>query len=732
MLRMDRFFDWTQLHNVLLGLACAFLCWGAAQAQEARAPLPATLVADDVRLTGDGILRARGNVEAFHRDTHLRAAAVSFDPATGALRLTGPLTLRQGDGVFITASEAELSPDLRDGLLRGARMVLGQQVQLAAAEMNRVEGRYTQLYKTAVTSCQVCADGRPPLWQIRARRVIHDAEARQLYFDGAQLRLGDVPVFYLPRLRLPDPTLERARGFLIPSFRSTTQLGTGIKLPYFMPFGAHRDLTLTPYLSSSTTTLEARYRQAYANGSLQFQGAVSRDDQRPGEERAYIFGNGRFETQRDFVLSFTLETSADDAYLKDYGYSDADRLESNLFLSRVRRDTFLRYGLINFKTLRDGEDNATLPTNLLDFQIEHRLFPRHIGGTLRLGGTAHAHYRSSDLDVDGPDPDSLIDGRDVQRVNLDAQWQRSWISNAGLVTQGQLGLAADAFAVAQDTSFADNTHRIVPRAGLALRYPMQRQTGGDARQIIEPVVQLGYVGADDLSLPNEESTRVEFDAGNLLSLSRFAQPDRREHGLSAVMGLTWAHLDPAGRSARIALGYVVRDTSDDDFSVSSGLSGTASDFLLAGQIHGIGGLSLSSRALIDDQFKLSKAEMRGAWDLTRGSVSGSYVWLTADPAEDRAEDVAEFNLLGRLDLQGGWRASSDIRYDLVQDRTAYAGLGLGYDNECVSAQFSVSRRFTASTAVEPSTSLGFTVSLRGFAVARGTQKHASTCNQSAK
>ena len=63
--------------------------------------------------------------------------------------------------------------------------------------------------------------------------MIHDAEARQLFFSNAQIRISGVPVFYLPRLRLPDPTLERARGFLIPRFRTSSDLGTGIKLPYF-------------------------------------------------------------------------------------------------------------------------------------------------------------------------------------------------------------------------------------------------------------------------------------------------------------------------------------------------------------------------------------------------------------------------------------------------------------------------------------------------------------------
>jgi len=118
---------------------------------------------------------------------------------------------------------------------------LDQQLQLAAHQINRAEGRYSQLYKVAVTSCHVC-DDRPPLWSIRAERVVHDTEERQLYFTNATLRLRDTPIFWLPRMRLPDPSLTRATGFLIPSLRTTDQLGTGLKTPYFIRLGDHRDV----------------------------------------------------------------------------------------------------------------------------------------------------------------------------------------------------------------------------------------------------------------------------------------------------------------------------------------------------------------------------------------------------------------------------------------------------------------------------------------------------------
>ncbi|MEL7092459.1 MAG: LPS-assembly protein LptD, partial [Pseudomonadota bacterium] len=269
---------------------------------------PAILVADEIIITPDRELIASGNIEAFQGTTRMTAQRISYDPETETLLITGPITIDDGNGAVILADRAQLSRDLQDGLLTGARLVLDDQLQLAAVQMNRVGGRYTQLYKTAVTSCRICEnDPRPPLWQIRAKRIVHDRDARQLYFDEAQLLWRNTPIFYLPRLRMPDPTLDRASGFLFPEVTSNSRLGTGIKVPYFIKLGDHRDLTLTPYISNQTRTLEFRYRQAFRTGRIAFEGAATRDDLQPGVNRGYLFGVGEFDLRRDFRLQFDIE-----------------------------------------------------------------------------------------------------------------------------------------------------------------------------------------------------------------------------------------------------------------------------------------------------------------------------------------------------------------------------------------------------------------------------------------
>ncbi|MEL6959248.1 MAG: LPS assembly protein LptD, partial [Pseudomonadota bacterium] len=467
--------------------------------QMALAQSAASLVADSITIPPGGTqLIASGNVEVFFEDTRLSARRIIFDQTTDRLIMEGPIFIVAGDGTLFTADQADLDPRLENGILRGARLVLNEQLQLGANRIDRVDGRYTQLSQVAVTSCHVCAEGETPLWEIRAREIIHDEAARQLYFEGASFRVAGVPIFWLPQMRLPDPTLTRATGVLTPRIRSSDILGFGVKLPYFIRLGDHRDLTLTPYLSSSTTTLEALYRQAYLRGELRIEAAASQDDL-TDRTRAYVFADGIFDLGDDVILRFDIEYASDDTYLLDYGYSDKDRLDSELSFERVRDRDLTRARLTYYSSLRDGEPSETLPPLLADVQWERRV-SADWGGTYTFTSDMQAHYR----DISDP-----VLGRDVARLGFGTGWQNSWTTDYGLVVEATTGFDLDYYTIGNDPTF-DDTLRTTTYAATTLRYPMIRETAS-ATHVIEPIVHLAWSNVSGDAVPNEDSNATEFD-----------------------------------------------------------------------------------------------------------------------------------------------------------------------------------------------------------------------------
>ncbi|MQQ07343.1 LPS assembly protein LptD [Epibacterium sp. SM1979] len=711
---------------VLPWLAAATPALPQALVEPATANRQAILVADQVFITPERQLVASGGVEVFQGEVRLQAEKITFDDAKGQLKIEGPIRIDQDGEVSILADAAELDSDLQNGILSSARLVFNQQVQLAALQATRVRGRYTQLYKTAVTSCDVCDDGRPPLWQIRAERVTHDQEERQIYLEGAQLRVRDVPVFYLPALRLPDPTLDRATGFLVPSLRTTSNLATGVKVPYFFKIGDHKDLTVAPYVSSKTRTLDWRYRQAFQRGTIQIDGAFTRDDLQPDQDRGYAFLTGRFDLNQGYKLAVNLRTVSDDAYFADYGLADVDRLRSDVILSRIKRDEFFRGGFIHYKTLRDSEDQDEVPSIVADLVYERRIHPLWSKtGEFRYRLETHAHRRESEELATALDPA----GRDIGRFSLDVNWRQDWRFNSGVVAEWQAGAAFERFAIEDDAVSANNSRRAVPRTALTFRLPMTRTTGNGSRQFLEPIAQVSWSNLSGEDIPNDESNFVEFDQGNLLSLSRFPASDKREDGLQFAYGVNWAHFAQSGWQASATVGQIYREEAESEFTKTSGLGGTTSDILLAGQIKLNQGIALTARGLLNGSFNFSKAELRGDVDYKRASFRSSYLWLGTDADEGRTDATSELWFDGQYEVNSNWAANANLRYDVSDGRATRAGLGLAYQNECVTVDLSVNRRYTSTTSVDPSTDFGFSISLNGFSVNSGTNKYRRSCSK---
>lgn len=683
----------------LLALFC-LTPTGATQAQNA------SLLADRVEIVADETIIASGSVEVLFRDARLRATRIIYDAAAETLVIEGPIVLEQGDSTLIFADAAELDADLQNGILRSARMVLDEQLQVAATEIQRVDGRYSQLYQTVASSCQVCADRPVPLWQIRARKIIHDQEKRQLYFHGAQFRIVNVPVAYFPRLRMPDPTVDRYTGFLVPKIIRSTRVGTGIKVPYFITLGDHADVTLTPFVTSNSRTLETRYRQAFRYGDIALNAAFTKDDLAQ-DHRAYLFGNGAFDLPRDFKLRFDAQLTSDPAYLVDYGYSGADRLVNEVELSRTRRSSYFEVEMLTFETLRGSElpVESQLPNFQTNLLYERRFRPAGIGGDGSWQVTLDTHRRQSDADVIG---------RDVTRLGGQADWQRRTIFANGMV--GKIGsrINADLFRIAQDSSFEPYLTHVTPAFEAELRWPFIRQEAGGATQLLEPVAHLAWTNTLGADVPNESSTLVEFDAGSLYALSRFPGNDRYERGFRATLGAHWMRIDPAGWSWGVTAGRVFRVSDLDQFSDASGLDGRFSDWLLGTQVKMDNRLGVDARMLLAPDFSIAKAEARINWTTDRFGLSSSYSRIVADPDENRPDLNSQIQMQGRYDISRHWQSNFDLRYDVTAREATRAAFGLIYQNECVALDLSLSRRFTSSSNVEPTTNVGFSVGLNGF------------------
>ena len=676
---------------------------------------PVRMIADRIEIAPDGDLIASGDIEIFYGAENLIAEEIRYDTETETLNVTGPILFTDENGDTIEAEFAELSRDLQNGLLKSARIMLEDQLELQAAEMERIDGITAELRGVAATSCISC-DTRPPLWQIRASAVRHDKLKRTVHFKNAQVRVADIPILYLPRLRIPDPNLKRAAGFLVPSIRSTSRLGTGVVVPYFVPIGTDKDITLTPYISAKTRTLEVRYRQVVKNGSITFDGAISDDDIESASLRAYGRIVGKFNVLDGYKLGFTLQSVSDDAYVGDYQLDTSETMESNVTLERTKEDQHQEISLSNYQSLYDNEGNRPFLTSF--GQIEQRVAMARIGGKLSVRGEFWGAARSSDLNATG---------RDIMRANTVVRYQRVWDLAAGTQVSFEHESRLDHFVIDQDDAYNRQNTTSTHSSALTLRWPLigRSKTGA---HYVEPIYQIARVRmSKDIAVPAEESIHSEFDQGNLLALSRFPAPDRVETGQRRAVGVNYNYRGMAGYELGLSLGQIEWETQPSDFSQTSGLAGVKSDLLLAAQVETPIGLNFYARTLLDDQGKAGKSEVISKFNFKKYSVDGRYSFLPADSEAQSNNDIAEWTLNQSYKVGENWQLSNSLRYDLQADSLATAGIGVKWDGQCSSVVFSADRRFTDLGTSPPQTTYGFSIALKGFSTGGASRAIKTSC-----
>jgi LPS-assembly protein len=670
------------------------------------------LIADQIEINSDGVLVASGSVTVWQGDTKITANKISYEGTINSLEITGPIRLTDGTGTVILADQAALSQDLSQGLIKSARIILNKQVQIAAAQISRVNSRYTQAYKVAATSCYVCA-GKTPLWQIRAQRIVHDKLEKQLHFDNAQLRIMDLPVLFFPYLRLPDPSLKRASGFLVPQLTTSTTLGTAIRTPYFFKLGDHKDFTLTPILSSKTNTLGFRYREAFQTGKLSLEGAVSRDNLSTDQNRGYLFGTANYELDQDYKLDVQVQTVSDPSYFFEYDVAKIDRLETKISFNRTKRYENSELRFSNYHSLRDSDSNATQPTLVAEGIYQQRIVPSSIGGVLDLESSFLASYRYSDIDSDG-DADGYVDGYDTARLSLIANWQRDYSFQNGFIIDVESQVETSQYLVRQHTNVDPNITRISTAAAVGLRWPLSRRLKDGGMQRIEPHIQLLGVNSHSEKIPNQDSTRVEFDEGNLYRLSRGPGFDQIETGARINIGVSGHNQYKTKTKIGWEVGRVYRGNAFEKFSKASGLSGSVSDWLVAGAIETPSGIELVARALLKDLGYIKKAEARMAWKNPTHKIAATYVGLPADTLEGRATPLSSLALNWRYRFAPDWQSASDFQFNATNGKLSKLNFGLKYANECVDVNFSASRHFSTSTTYSNKTEFGLSVELSGF------------------
>jgi LPS-assembly protein len=624
----------------------------------------------------DDLGEAIGNVELFRADQYLSTEVVRYRPATGTVSVPSPLEyrdaqieLRASSGLFGIFEEKGDFNDLEYGLVGSSARGGAERVSVSGTQRS-------ELYNLWFTTCP----GEDPEWVLSARELELRHEEGVGVARGARLKLGRVPVLYLPWMTFPIDD-RRKTGFLYPTIGTANDNGLELSIPWYWNIAPQQDAVLEPrWFGERGFMLSSEYRLLTRRSYSVLDFDLMPDDRETGEERWRYEADWNMAINRTWRSGAHLERVSDDNFFQDFGGGLAQTatqfLRSDADLSGSGRYWIFSALVDDFQVIDDSVEPDSEPYSRLprfSFLLDAPLGRSDFGARV----DAEAVYFHRDTGVTGGRLDlfpSLL-------------WSR----------QGRLGFV-EASAGYRYTTYAldlegatgdESPNRGVPIFSLDTGTYFDRVTGRGNRQTLEPRLYYLYVPFEDQStLPDFDTGEITFGYAQLFHSNRFTGADRQTDANQVTLAATSRIV--SGTTGRDLLGFTFgqilyleppRVTLEDD----APLNEDTSPLLAQLQWHPLDRTSV--RLGIEWSWENSELNV-GVAALDHRWKNGSRIGFGYRFRRDR---IDQFDARFLYPINENWRAFTRVNYALDDSELLEGLIGVEYESCCWALRVSARR-----------------------------------------
>ncbi|HEX2271516.1 MAG TPA: LPS assembly protein LptD [Pyrinomonadaceae bacterium] len=206
------------------------------------------ITVESTKQSGSGPENARvvvyeGNVDVRIGTYRLQADKVTVYEAENRLIAEGSVVFDQADQQRITGSRAEWNYRTKTGYFVDSTGFTNQtqdgtRIYFTADRVEKISLDTIVATNVQVTAC----DEDVPKWSFHASKTrIKTGDRVRVY--SPQLKLKDIPVFYLPYASVSIKPRDRASGFLTPTFGGSGAKGLRLSTAYYQTLGRSADFT---------------------------------------------------------------------------------------------------------------------------------------------------------------------------------------------------------------------------------------------------------------------------------------------------------------------------------------------------------------------------------------------------------------------------------------------------------------------------------------------------------
>ena len=593
------------------------------------------------------------------------------------------------------------------------------------------------LENTIYTTCNELNDKNGkicPSWSLKTKASEHDKKNKKIKHKHPVLRLKNIPVFYLPYVSHPDPTVERQSGFLPPMIKTFSDVGRTIKLPYFWALSKDKDLTLTPtYYFDENPMLQLSYRQSIENGFLQIETGYT-------EGYKNLNKNSRTSGSRNYFFS-SFDKSIDNFFL--------GKNELNFKIQRISQENFVRINKINTDFFDEGIRTLENSFKISSYGENKKLdFKVGIFENLDINDSSKYTYylpegsysQNNKLYGLNTNINTYFQGRKFLKNQKQAKLRNAITANSNQLVLKKFGITSEfKTALYNNNIYNDNVTDLKDSDNidnyLTIANDFNLPFGKfkkNSYQILKPRIFFKHTTG---KMTDGSTSEKILNYSDVYSMNRTNSFDNLETGTSIGFGLNYdiskKNKDNIFKTS-LGIGQVVRDKIESKMPSQSSLNNKSSDYagflkfnfmenkktneikkdFTTFKINRFNDnhLALNYEYNIDnDLSKINRNKFNLNFTYNRFNTSLEFDEKTHHVGNERLAKISFSKV-----LNDNYFVTIEGKKDLKNDRSEFNKISLNYENDCMVTSLSLAKDFYQDKDINNSKTLVFGILIKPF------------------
>jgi len=696
--------------------------------------LPLIVEADTSTISGGNKAVLEGDVIVTQGVQSIKAQRMTYDRTIDQALLETNVTIRQ-PGMLVVGQVATASTVKNYAKFTESSFLLHETHMRGNAEsVSQNDGGQILLTNGSITSCEPNSNA----WSLQGAELSINQETGQGYGKHVQVRIADVPIFYLPYISFPVGD-QRKSGFLYPSISSSDDGGIDIAAPYYWNIAPNYDATITPrFISGRGAMLETEFRHL----SQQFSQDVNlaflpNDDGGIDEDVDELIASGEIDEEEGiphkgqdrWLIQYTQNTVAnkqwslttdytkvsDIDYLRDLSTSSFSVNDTTYLNQQIQVDYRFNHWTLdaqlqNYQVLLSDIDSPYRKLPEINLNGEYYLgqydYVGHVNTALKHQYTYFDHVTNESLNGS-----PIITGqRLVTNYNINNTLENGWGSLKAGVGYKSLSYKLQDID-ASDVALNEDTLTFgAAQASIDMSMAFENPNG-KFLQTLEPRIYYLYrqftdqtslydVDTNGQSLNFDTSVRT-FSYDQLYRDSRFSGYDRLDDANRVTLGITsrWFSKETGTELLSGSIGQITHlsDRRVGLNDVNTELERTSE--LAANMTFPVGPLASAYVDLIYNQENKKLDRLSSGINFaTRDNrilAHLLYSHIAINPEVTESERIDQVDASFFTPLNHEWSLFARANYDFENDQELESFLGLEYDNCCYKFSF-LARRWLDS------------------------------------